>query len=82
MGPLTLTIDLGPPKGSEPRGVVTVRVTPTTRFNLSGGVRGSTLLGSLGQQRLGGGVPLSVSLDPRRHPDGSYTLLELTTITR
>jgi len=49
---------------------------------LSGGVRGSTVLGSLGQQRLGGGVPLSVSLDPRRHPDGSYTLLELTTITR
>ena len=79
----SLRIDLGPAKGSEPRGVVVVHADRLTRFNLTAGVlRGSTSFGSLGAQRLGSGISVTVVLGVRPRPDGSQTLVELTTNTR
>ena len=78
----TLRIDLGPPKGAEPRGIVVVRANRATRFALGGGMRGVTLLGSLGGARLGLGLPVVVTLALKLRDDGSYTLIELRTNTR
>jgi len=78
----TFWIDLGPAKGSEPRGVVVVHANRFTRFNLSHGARGSVAYGSLGAQRIGSGMSVTVVLGVRPRPDGSQTLVELTTNTR
>ena len=78
----TFWIDLGPAKGSEPRGVVLVHANRFTRFNLSHGARGSVAYGSLGAQRIGSGMSVTVGLGFRPRPDGSQTLVELTTNTR
>ena len=78
----TFWIDLGPAKGSEPRGVVLAHANRFTRFNLSAGVRGSVAYGSLGAQRIGSGMSVTVVLDLRPRADGSLTLVELTTNTR
>ena len=78
----TFWIDLGPAKGSEPRGVVLVHAIRFTRFNLSHGARGSVAYGSLGAQRIGSGMSVTVGLGFRPRPDGSQTLVELTTNTR
>jgi hypothetical protein len=77
----TLRIDLGPPKGSEPRGVVVMHAVPATRFNLTAGVHQRTYVGSL-DPHLGSGIPVTVRIVNSPRPDGSYTLLELTTNTR
>ena len=78
----TFWIDLGPSKGSEPRGVVLAHANRFTRFNLSAGVLGSVAYGSLGAQRIGSGMSVTVVLGLRPRPDGSVTLVELTTNTR
>ena len=78
----TFWIDLGPAKGSEPRGVVLVHANRFTRFNLSAGVFGSVAYGSLGTLRIGPGMSVTVVLAFRPRPDGSLTLVELTTNTR
>jgi len=78
----TFWIDLGPAKGSEPRAVVLAHANRFTRFNLSAGVRGWVAYGSLGAQRIGSGLSVTVVLDLRPRPDGSLTLVELTTNTR
>jgi hypothetical protein len=77
----TFRIDLGPAKGSEPRGVVVVHANRFTRFNLTAGVYAQTSFGSLGQ-RIGSGMSVTVVLGFRPRPDGSQTLVELTTNTR
>jgi hypothetical protein len=79
----TFWIDLGPSKGSEPRGVVVVHANRVTRFNLTAGPRmGSTSYGSLGSLRVGSGMSVTVLVGTHLRPDGSYTLVELTTNTR
>jgi hypothetical protein len=78
----TLWIDLGPAKGSEPRGVVVVHANRFTRFNLTAGVYGAQVFGSLGAQRIGSGMSVTVVLGVRPRADGSLTLVELTTNTR
>jgi hypothetical protein len=78
----TLWIDLGPAKGSESRGVVVVHANRLTRFDLTGGMHVSTAYGSLGSARLGSGMSVDVVVGTRLRPDGSYTLLQLTTNTR
>jgi len=78
----TLTVDLGAPKATEQGGIVTVRANHATRFALGGGMRGVTLLGSLGGARLGPGLPVVVTLALKLRDDGSYTLIELRTNTR
>ena len=78
----TFRIDLGPAKGSEPRGVVVVHANRLTRFNLSAGVFGSVAYGSLGAQRIGPGMSVTVVVGFRPRPDGSLTLVALTTNTR
>jgi len=79
----TFWIDLGPAKGSEPRGVVVVHANRFTRFNLRAGHSiGSPSFGSLGVQRVGPGMSVTVVLGVRPRPDGSQTLVELTTNTR
>ena len=78
----TFWIDLGPSKGSEPRGVVLAHANRFTRFNLSAGVLGWVAYGSLGAQRIGSGMSVTVVLGVRPRPDGSQTLVELTTNTR
>jgi hypothetical protein len=77
----TFWIDLGPAKGSEPRGVVLAHANRFTRFNLTAGVYAQTSFGSLGQ-RIGSGMSVTVVLDLRPRSDGSLTLVELTTNTR
>ena len=44
-------IDLGPAKGNDARGIVMVHANRFTRFTLTAGVRGFTLVGSLGGRR-------------------------------
>ena len=78
----TFWIDLGPSKGSEPRGVVVVHANRFTRFNLTAGVYGAQVFGSLGAQRIGSGMSVTVVLGVRPRSDGSQTLVELTTNTR
>ena len=78
----TFWIDLGPAKGSEPRGVVVVHANRFTRFNLTAGVYAARTFGSLGAQRVGSGMSVTVVLGVRPRPDGSQTLVELTTNTR
>jgi hypothetical protein len=78
----TFWIDLGPAKGSEPRGVVPVHANRFTRFNLSAGVFGSVAYGSLGAVRIGSGMSVTAVVGVRPRPDGSLTLVELTTNTR
>jgi hypothetical protein len=78
----TFWVDLGPAKGSEPRGVVLVHANRVTRFNLSAGVFGSVVYGSLGAVRIGSGMSVTVVLGLRPRADGSQTLVELTTNTR
>lgn len=78
----TFWIDLGPAKGSEPRGVVLAHANRFTRFNLSAGVFGSVAYGSLGAVRIGSGMSVTAVLSVRPRPDGSLTLVQLTTNTR
>lgn len=78
----TFWIDLGPAKGSEPRGVVLAHANRFTRFNLSAGVVGSVAYGSLGAVRIGSGMSVTAVLSVRPRPDGSLTLVQLTTNTR
>jgi hypothetical protein len=78
----TFWIDLGPAKGSESRGVVLVHANRFTRFNLSAGARGSVAYGSLGAMRIGSGMSVTCVLGVRPRPDGSLTLVQLTTNTR
>ena len=78
----TFWIDLGPAKGSEPRGVVLAHANRYTRFNLSAGVFGSVAYSSLGAVRIGSGMSVTVVVGVRPRPDGSLTLVELTTNTR
>jgi hypothetical protein len=78
----TFWIDLGPAKGSDPRGVVLAHANRYTRFNLSAGVFGSVAYSSLGAVRIGSGMSVTVVVGVRPRPDGSLTLVELTTNTR
>ena len=78
----TFWIDLGPAKGSEPRGVVLAHANRFTRFNLTAGLFGSVSYGSLGAVRIGSGMSVTAVVGIRPRPDGSLTLVELTTNTR
>ena len=71
----------GPAKDGALRGVITARADRATRFNLSAGVMGRTVYGSLGALRIGPTLTVDVVLG-RLLPDGSYRLLALTTVTR
>jgi hypothetical protein len=66
----TLRIDLGPPKGSELRGVVVMHAVPATRFNLTAGVHQRTYVGSL-DPHLGSGIPVAVRIVNSPRPRSS-----------